>query len=174
MGLTVALWEVLSRRRPSLRVDYRVLLLGSLLPDIIDKPLGVLLGIEGRNVAHSLLFNVSLTLFLLLPLIAPQLYPRAVARRLSNPLPILSLGLWTHLLFDRIWEQPRIVLWPFAGMAFEPAVFDLFELLVAVVEPYVLAGEVAGLLAFLLIARRYRLYRWSNLVRLIRTGVVEG
>ncbi|MFQ5838522.1 MAG: metal-dependent hydrolase [Thermoplasmata archaeon] len=173
-GLTVALGEMLSRgpSRP-VKLDYRILLLGSMFADLVDKPVGILFGIEGRNVAHSLLFSVSLTVFLLLPLLAPQLYPRGIAQRLSNPLPLLSLGLWTHLLLDRIWEQPYVVLWPFLGAAFHPAEFNFLLVLTAVLNPYVLGGEIAGLAILLFMAHKYRLYRWSNLLRAIKTGVLR-
>jgi hypothetical protein len=174
VGLTAALGELLSMRQSKLRIDYRLLILGSLLPDIIDKPLAVLFGIEGRSVAHTLLFNATLTMLLMLPLLAPQIYPKALARRLSNPLPILSLGLWTHLLFDRIWEQPRVLLWPIEGVAFQPGVFDLLELLMGVLEPFALMGEIAGSAVLLFLVRRYRLHRWANLARFIRTGRVDG
>ncbi|MCJ2519837.1 MAG: metal-dependent hydrolase [Candidatus Thermoplasmatota archaeon] len=175
MGLTAALGEFLTRRRViSQQLDYRILLLGSMLPDVIDKPLGILLGIEGRNVAHSLLFSVSLTLFLILPLVVQNIYPSRIARRLTNPLPILTIGLWTHLLLDRIWQQPSIILWPFLGVGFEQATFDLFELIVGLLDPYVLGGEVLGLGVMLLLALRYRLYKRSKFLRLLRSGLLHG
>ncbi|MEE9236673.1 MAG: metal-dependent hydrolase [Thermoplasmata archaeon] len=175
MGLTAALGEFLTRRRLiSQQLDYRILLLGSMLPDVIDKPLGILLGIEGRNVAHSLLFSVSLTLFLVLPLVVQNIYPSRVARRLTNPLPILTIGLWTHLLLDRIWQQPSIILWPFLGVGFEQATFDLFELIAGLLDPYVLGGEVLGLGVMLLLALRYRLYKRSKFLRLLRSGLLHG
>ena len=45
-------------------IDYRIVLLGSLLPDIIDKPLWLFAGSyiapSGRGYAHTLLFNLAL------------------------------------------------------------------------------------------------------------------
>ncbi len=172
-GLTAALGELLSRRGVMRLLDIRVLLIGSILPDMVDKPLAFLLGIEGRNVGHSLLFSVALTLFLALPLVLPRLYPRRVARRLSNPLPLLSIGLWTHLLLDMMWLQPRIALWPFLRVGFEPAVFSLLELILTLMDPYVLGGELAGLGVLTFLTWKYRLYRKPHLLRAIRSGILE-
>jgi len=48
----------------SFQLDYRLLMLGSMLPDIIDKPLGLWLLVDvfsnGRIFAHSLLFTTLL------------------------------------------------------------------------------------------------------------------
>ena len=45
-------------------IDYRIVLLGSLLPDIIDKPLWLFVGshisFSGRGYAHTLLFSLAL------------------------------------------------------------------------------------------------------------------
>ncbi len=175
MGLTAALGKLVLREGARLRkLDYRLLLLGSLLPDLIDKPIALLLGIQGRSVAHTLLFSISLTLFLVLPLIVPNLYPKRIAVRLSNPLPILTVGVWTHLLLDRIWEEPSVVLWPFLGVGFPKATFDILLLFRYLLEPYILAGELLGLgvIGFLLL--RYRLYTRSNLLRFLRTGTLRA
>ena len=52
------------------RVDIRFLLIGSLLPDIIDKPIGVYFFREtfsnGRIFSHTLLFLISITIIGLL------------------------------------------------------------------------------------------------------------
>ncbi len=174
-GLTIGLGEFLKRWGVMPRsMDYRVLLLGSMLPDIIDKPLAFLLGIEGRNVAHSLVFGVTLTTFLVLPLVIPQIYPKRIARRMTNPLPVLTVGLWTHLLLDRIWQQPSVVLWPFLGPGFQRATFDLLQLIIDILDPYVLGGEIVGLGILTLLALKYRLYKRTKLLRAMKSGNLEG
>jgi len=58
MGITVAIVRVLESNFESPWVDYRLLLVGSLLPDLIDKPIRYLLSVYpifiGKNYAHSL------------------------------------------------------------------------------------------------------------------------
>ena len=56
-------------KRTKTRRDLFLLVVGSLLPDIIDKPLGLILyhGFgNGRLYAHTLLFNVSMLLIILI------------------------------------------------------------------------------------------------------------
>lgn len=91
------------------RVDLRVLLLGSLLPDIIDKPLGLVLfpavyG-SGRLYGHALIFPLALTL------VGLWLYRRGRGPHVL----VLAYGSAMHLLLDAMWRTPSILLWPLAG-----------------------------------------------------------
>lgn len=94
-------------------VDIRLLLIGSLLPDIIDKPLGHFFFREalssGRTIGHTLLFLILLTVAGL------YLYWR---RSKIWPL-IISFGTLTHLILDQMWQTPKTLLWPLFGFAFE-------------------------------------------------------
>ena len=94
-------------------VDIRLLLIGSLLPDIIDKPLGHFFFREalsnGRIFGHTLLFLILLTI--------AGLY---LYWRLSKIWPLnLSFGTLIHLIFDQMWQTPKTLLWPLFGFAFE-------------------------------------------------------
>src|SRR2546430_17132957 len=55
LGIGLGLAWLLSTRS-SVRIDYRLILVGSILPDLIDKPLAFLLSLEGRLWAHTFLF----------------------------------------------------------------------------------------------------------------------
>jgi inner membrane protein len=94
-------------------VDIRILLIGSLLPDIIDKPLGVFFFRDtfssGRIFAHTLLFTVILAAagFLL------------YHRRYRTWLLVLAFGTFIHLILDQIWLTPKTMLWPFLGFTFD-------------------------------------------------------
>ena len=95
----------------------RLLLIGSLLPDIIDKPVGLFFLREtlnnGRIFCHTLLFLVLLTLA------AFYLYRRYGETRLFT----LSFGTSTHLVFDQMWLTPRTLLWPVFGLTFDKLEF---------------------------------------------------
>jgi inner membrane protein len=95
------------------RIDFRILLVGALLPDIIDKPLGGIilrnqLG-SGRIYAHTLLFLVALFLT------GIMLY----RLRSSLWMLVLAFGSFIHLILDSMWQMPRTLLWPFLGFDFE-------------------------------------------------------
>ncbi len=151
------------------RMDYRLLLLGSLLPDIIDKPLGHLFFVgffynEGRLFAHSLLFLI------IIISLGLGLYRRWGQQWLL----ILSFGTAVHLLLDEMWRTPGTVLWPFLGWGFEKEDAgnwwaDIWHSLTAA-SPYTIATETIGviiLVAFLaVLVRRKRLYAFIRYGRL--------
>jgi len=95
------------------RVDIRFLLIGSLLPDIIDKPIGHVLFREtfnnGRIFCHTLLFLVLVT-------VAGLFFYR---RNGKTWLLAFSFGIFMHLVLDQIWRSPRTLLWPLLGFNFE-------------------------------------------------------
>ncbi len=94
------------------RMDIRILLVGSLLPDIIDKPVGHFIFrnifANGRIFCHSFLY---LCLILLAGIL---LY----YRRKQNWLIVLSFGSFIHLVLDQIWLTPQTLFWPLYGLAF--------------------------------------------------------
>jgi len=93
-------------------IDIRILLVGSLLPDIIDKPLGRIFfrGVfaNGRIICHTLFFLI------ILSLAGIHLY----RRRRKNWLLVLSFGTFTHLIFDQMWLSPHTLFWPLYGWSF--------------------------------------------------------
>ena len=98
-------------------IDIRLLLIGSMLPDIIDKPVGHVFFRDtfsnGRIFSHTLLFLAVITiigLFLYRP-------------RQKTWLLALSFGTFVHLILDEMWRSPHTLLWPVYGFAFDK--FDL-------------------------------------------------
>lgn len=93
-------------------IDYRVVLIGSILPDIIDKPIGAYIFRNtfhnSRIFAHTLLFSVLIMLIGLYIL---------YKHKKSN---ILLLGTCTsiHLILDSMWLYPEILFWPYFGWRF--------------------------------------------------------
>jgi hypothetical protein len=135
--------------------DIRLLVLGSLLPDMIDKPLGHLILPEnnGRIFAHSLLFAVIILL-------------TALAYR---PIMPLSLGISMHHILDGTFLDPRNTLWPIMG-GFETTDYEIIQWLYAFQKPYVVIEELVGLSIILFIGYRFGLFNISALKRLARTG----
>ncbi|MCJ2531492.1 MAG: metal-dependent hydrolase [Candidatus Thermoplasmatota archaeon] len=168
LGLTLALVVWPRKRHFPIRVDYRVLLAGALVPDLIDKPLSLILGVGGRAVAHTLLFALALSLSFLL-LRSQAVSPRRQIFWTTIPL-ALAIGTWTHLILDRMWMQPEILFWPFLGFAFPLDIFDPFNFLEGYRDPYVLIGDILGALALGYLGWRHRIYRVANFFRLLRKG----
>jgi hypothetical protein len=115
---TVIVYMTLGRRR----IDYRFVLLGAILPDLVDGVLGLFLfeGPAGRWVSHSILAVIVVTVVILLGFRGP--------RRLS--VFGIAVGWLLHLVGDGMWGAPRTFLWPAFGTDFaaeprEPYSWDL-------------------------------------------------
>lgn len=148
-------------------IDYRLVLLGSMLPDIIDKPVGIyLLGdtfSNGRIFGHSLLF------FLIIFLAGLYRYLRSG----RSGILVLSLCSGFHLILDQMWLQPRTLLWPLHGLTFpryEMAgwLTNLIEILKS--EPTVYWPEIVGILILMLFM--LKLLRSRSLLSFLRNGIV--
>jgi hypothetical protein len=139
-------------------VDYRLVLLGSILPDLVDKPLGLALNLESRLWAHTLVF--------LGTVLAMSAIPRV--RRLV----FLGIGVATHLLLDRMWENPFVAVWPALGLGFPvDGGVDLWGILeVLWKDPIVLGGEIVGLVVIVLFARAHGIRSWSSLKAFLANG----
>ena len=131
-------------RHPDGRIDYRLVILGSLLPDLIDKPLGVFIFRKelsnGRIFAHGLLPNA-----------AALLGAMAWKRRSGGALASLALGAAAHLALDRMWLDPKTLLWPLRG--WRPERQDVSDWVERMLEQllsdrYTYVSEVAGALIF--------------------------
>ncbi len=108
------IWHNLKPRTLPSRIDYRLIAIGSLIPDAIDKPLAWYgedyLGtghLASHSIGHTLLFSIC---FITLGLL--------VARMGERRLLWLALGAFTHLLVDPVIFYPHILLWPAFGSDF--------------------------------------------------------
>ena len=92
-------------RGPDGTIDYRMVIIGSMLPDIVDKPLFLLMNdstyFSGRGFSHSLLFSILL------------LGSGLIFRKAR--LLVLWFGGLMHLVLDQIWQMQVTLFWPFKG-----------------------------------------------------------
>ena len=137
VGLTLACSRLLHH------VNLAALAFGSMLPDIIDKPLGLIVFGSpnmGRTIAHTLLF--------LLLLAALSFHTRDI--RLIS----ITWGVLAHLILDGMWNSPEILLWPLLGPFPERPLLDTLSflemLLTGLKDPGILIPELAGF-AYLLL-----------------------
>lgn len=139
--------------------DYRLVLLGTILPDLIDKPLGLVLGLDSRLWGHTLLFFVMLALLDRLPAL------RGIGW--------LGVGVGTHLLLDQIWEAPAVVLWPALGWAFPTGALSVeFYWYVLLTDPVVQLGEAVGIAILAGFAWTQGIRSWDALRSFVRSGAV--
>src|SRR5688500_13454764 len=110
------------------RIDYRLVAVGALLPDVVDGVLG------GARVLHSLTFSVAL-------LACVMLFVRR--RPLRRRLLAVPIGTFLHLVLDGMWARTEVFWWPFTGWSFADVGLPSFDRSIAVV----VLMEVAGLVA---------------------------
>lgn len=97
------------------RMDLRMLVLGALLPDLIDTPVGLMFysRLHGvRLVTHGLLLAA---LVMVAVVISTR---RGRPRKMWMP---LAIGLLLHMLLDAMWLDPETLWWPLLGWSFSPA-----------------------------------------------------
>ena len=159
IGITLGVFYSLSRYSPKndfwTAVPYIVV--GSLLPDIIDKPLGRIIFAEsigsGRIYSHTLLFVT------LLGLAGYYLYCRG-----QHNLLIIAAASFCHLLEDYMWNSPVVLFWPLLGWQFPRDDISgnfieyfmlIFKRSYAIAFTDVFISEVIGLLIIIFLAGKY-------------------
>jgi len=151
-GITLGTAKVMARaagwREKGLpaQFDYRLVLVGSMLPDLIDKPLGgVILPLgNGRIYSHTLIF--------LLVMFGAGLSIWLWNRKAGGL--VLAGGTALHHILDFMWQDPKTYLWPLYGWGFPMGeAGDWLSLWVAkLAVPQVLIPEIIGLLILVVFA----------------------
>jgi inner membrane protein len=165
MGVAALVTYVTLGRR---RIDYRYVLAGAVLPDVLDGLLGLFTfdGRAGRWIAHSLLAVLVVSVVIVVSF--------SGERRLA--VFGLAVGWLLHLVADGMWQAPLTFLWPAFGSEFarapaEPYSWDL------VTSPldhvWTWAGELAGaaILAWFFVA--FRLGQQNRLRLFLKDGYLR-
>ncbi len=97
-GSALIVWNVF--RDPA--IDYRMLALGSLLPDVLDVA-------TGHRVAHSITVSIAVLVVLMLGTIG--------RRPLRKRLLMLPIGMLLHLALDGVFQSTRTFWWPIGGLS---------------------------------------------------------
>jgi inner membrane protein len=151
------------------RIDYRFVLAGAILPDVVDGLLGLVVfsGPSGRWIAHSLLAVMAVFAVIV------------VAFKGERRVAVFGLGVgWLlHLVGDGMWQAPRTFLWPafgpkFAAAPAEPYSWDLFADPAA--HLWTWAGELAGILVLLWFFVAFRLGEKDRRTRFLRDGLLRA
>ncbi len=173
IGLTIAaagLPRAAAGNRPGAQwwrqIDYRLVALGSLLPDLLDKSVWLLgngnIFPSGRAFGHTLLFNLVLIL-------AAALLARSGRRGLLA----FSLASLMHIVLDGIWTRPTTLWWPLLGSMLhtEPANLSWYVLHGLLTDPLTYIPELTGFA--IVVVMGLRLLRRKGVGRFMRSGALE-
>jgi hypothetical protein len=168
IAYTLTAFDVAKKWVPGLRkVDYRLVALAALGPDLIDKPLAALYFYRRYKAAvlfaHSLLAHLALV---------------AVTGWKKHAWWPYTLAFASHILTDRLWFFPDTFYWPLRGWRFhrwqkagserqsiKEAYWYAFTR-----RPELWVWEVGGILALAWFVLRNQLYRPPRLWSFLRTG----
>ncbi len=124
------------------------LILGSILPDLIDKPISLITkSVSGRGIAHTPIFLVTLC-FLIFILTRNKWIPLS-----------LGLGMVSHLLLD-IPGVPWF--WPIIPLESYDSYLGSW-IYTILHNPLIISTEIIGLIGFLVIIASYKLVNWQNI-----------
>ena len=133
-------------------LDYRLVMAGALLPDVVDVVTG------GAGPLHSLTVSVAL-------LFAVMAFTRR-RRLLRRRLLAVPIGTFVHLLLDGMWRRTEVFWWPFFGWGFADTPLPT----AARAWPTIALMEVAGAIALVWAYRRFRLFEDERRAKFLRTG----
>src|SRR5215204_1988039 len=136
------------------RFDYRLLVVGALLPDLVDAPFG------GARVMHSLVGAVGL--------LALAMAVSVGRRSLRKRLLAVPIGVLLHIVFDGAFTNKNVFWWPFTG-GFDGAELPVTERSLVLN----LALELAGAAMLWWSWRAFGLKRGDRRQRLVHTGQLD-
>lgn len=150
----------------SASIDYRLVLVGSFLPDLIDKPVWFLLAqetsISGRGYAHTLLFNLVLFAGVLI-----------LIRYGKSWWLVIAPSSFMHLVLDEMWNSPVVLLWPLFGPLPEEETADWVSNMLwgLLSQPAVYIPEIVGLVIVSLFT--YSLVKRRNVLSFLKNGTIN-
>lgn len=147
----VAMWVVF--RDPA--IDHRLVIVGAVLPDILDAFWG------GAAVGHTLAFAVVL-LFAVMGITVGR---RSLRRRLLA----VPIGWFFHLVFDGAWSDTSLFWWPVDGLSFGSSPLPAFDRPLGVT----LLMELAGIVGLVWAYRRFGLSDATRRSEFARSGRID-
>lgn len=165
VGIVLLLFLIIKKPLLLAGIDLRIIAIFAMLPDLFDKVTGHLLlrGAldNGRLFSHTLLFVIIFAfIFVFVNKIIGLIY---------------TIPIFTHHIFDMLWNDPKTWLWPYHGWRFESLDLNVWQhwLEALLSDPYVQVTEILGIIVVIAIIFHFKLTNWQNFSRLLRTGRIE-
>jgi membrane-bound metal-dependent hydrolase YbcI (DUF457 family) len=157
IGIPIGITYVIARLfKIQDKISYLFIGIGAILPDLIDKPLGVILY---DNISNGRLFMHTFLIFFILFTRGLVIFERKKDVRML----CLSGGVFWHLISDEMWLEPVILLWPLYGhFLFDFPLIEhsetyswIIAMLMQLKNPFELISEIIGFIIVMLFLVRY-------------------
>ncbi|UCE39270.1 MAG: metal-dependent hydrolase [Thermoplasmata archaeon] len=158
------------RKSPFEELDFRFVIFAALLPDIVDKIVGMLIFKDefsnGRIFMHSAVVIGILSIC----------YFIAARIKLKSALITICyiFSVWMHLLLDMMWVEPKTLFWPLMGLDFprsDVEFSDYFGMLIT--NSFTYFTEILGGLIIIILIIRHRLFIKMHLIEFIKDGKLK-
>ncbi len=144
------------------QIDFRLIALFAILPDIIDKTIGYVIfrGTlnNGRLFSHTLLFLIIFCVIFFL-IIGSYWW-------------VYSFPIITHQLFDTLWFSPELWFWPGYGWSFKALDINVWEHWYSALinDPFIISTEIMGFIIIVIIIVHFKIYIRKNFIYGLKTG----
>jgi len=170
IGLTIGILVIglILFKKPELisKIDFRIIAVFAILPDILDKTLGYLIFPDqlhsGRLFSHTLVFLIFFMIVYFL-IIGSQWW-------------VYSFPIITHQLFDQPWLDPGTWLWPAFGWGFKYSDISPWESWFSALtsNPFIITTELLGIIALITVFVGFKLYTKKRFVNIVKTGKISN
>lgn len=161
-GIMLILFLILGKKKLIFTADFRLIILFSMIPDLIDKTVGhVMLAPvlnNGRIFGHTFLFLIVSTL------VCIGLFKKYFW--------IYSIPIYAHHLLDTIFLTPKTFFWPLFGFGFESYDFNPFDHWYEIIttDPFTVIGEIVGLAICIWFFVFFKMYVKENFLLGLKHG----
>jgi hypothetical protein len=164
IGLLIMCLILVDKSNLIFHIDFRIIIIIALLPDIIDKIIGH--GILQTSLNNGRLFSHTLA-FLFIFIIIYYLIFR-------EKWWIFSFPIMTHQVFDFMWSEPETWYWPYYGWSFDVLDKDVWDYWWQELtsDPVIFTTEIFGVIVIIAFILYLKLFRKENLIQFFKTGKV--
>jgi membrane-bound metal-dependent hydrolase YbcI (DUF457 family) len=162
MGIIIGILLLLKKTELLKELDFRLIILIALIPDIIDKLIGNVILQEslnnGRLFSHTLAFLITFSLIFYF-IIKSKWW-------------IYSIAIIMHQVLDRMFIEYETWFWPVFGWEFKIKYLNVWDqwLEALISDPYIITGELGGIIVIIIVIFQFKLYNKNKLENLLKTG----
>jgi membrane-bound metal-dependent hydrolase YbcI (DUF457 family) len=162
--------KALSDPSSKLPVDFRIVIISAMIPDIVDKIVGMVILKEeisnGRIFTHTIIIT---------GIIGASIFNLVQIKYKKIIIMLYILPTFIHLFLDRLWEDFHTLFWPIFGLGYNRLDVDFGDYLgILMSDWFALTGELLGALIIVIFFVGFKLYKGKNFKDFLKRGRFGG